>query len=372
MNVAGGAAGEWRLSGEQERALAELVETPTPTGSEHPGMLLLGRRIKAATGLAPWIDVHGNLHCRLDRGAKRTVMIEAHCDEIGFMVQHVEDNGMVHLSALGGVTAGLCAAERIAILGRKGKVNGVIGARPPHLMSAKERENAGKGELSGMLCDIGASSRAEAEELVRPGDAAVVDSGWRRLAGTRASGRGFDNRAGAFAMAEAFSQIANSRCGAGCNVHFTASVQEEVGLVGGKTAAYDVGPAIGICCDVAFATDVHKQDCAKVGDVRLGAGVALGVGPTYHRGLGEHFAAVAQTQRIPVQRRAIARGTGTCAWAMRLERGGAAVAQLSIPLRYMHSPVETIDLRDVAATIALVAKGVGALDDGFPLEPEQP
>ena len=363
---------EMELENRQIEVLRELVGTPTPTGSEQAGMMVLARRLKETTGLKPTIDVHGNLHCVLDRGAKRTVMLEGHCDEIGFLVQYIDDDGFVYLSALGGVTVPLCAAERIVIAGRNGPVNGVIGARPPHLMNAEERKKVAKDELRQMPCDIGASSREEAESLVAVGDAAVVDTGWRQLAGTRVSCRGFDNRVGTFAMCEAFAQIANSACGAGCNVHYVASVQEEVGLVGGKTAAYDVAPDIGVCCDVTFATDAQKEDRKAIGDVRLGRGVAIGVGPTYHRALTDHFTKVAETQGIPFQRRAAARGTGTCAWAMRLERGGAAVAQLSVPLRYMHSPVEVIDLRDVAAVIATVAKGVGALDDGFRLLPEQP
>ena len=322
------------LSNEQVGFLKELVSLPTPTGSEHAGMMLLGRRLKA-------------------------------------MVVHVDDDGMVYLGALGGVTAPLCAAERVVIAGRNGPVNGVIGTRPPHLMNAEEKKSVAKDDLRSMPCDIGASSREEALSLISIGDEGVVDSGWRPLAGSRVSCRGFDNRVGTFAMCEAFIEIARGG-GCGCNVHYVASVQEEVGLVGGKTAAYDVAPAIGVCCDVGFATDVHKDDRRKVGDIRLGDGVTVGIGPTYHRGLADRFLAVAEAEGIPHQAKGTPRGTGTCAWAMRLERGGAAVAQLSIPLRYMHSPVEVLDLRDVAATVALAAKGIGSLDDSFPLLPEQP
>ena len=360
------------LDGKQLEVLQELVGKPTPTGSEHAGMMVLARRLKEATGLKPTIDVHGNLHCVLDRGAKRTVMLEGHCDEIGFIVVYVDDDGLVYLAPLGGVTVPLCAAERVVIAGRNGPVNGVIGARPPHLMNAEEKKHVAKDDLRDMPCDIGASSRDEALSLISIGDSGVVDTGWRRLAGSRVSCRGFDNRVGTFAMCEAFIKLANSQCGSGCNIHYVASVQEEVGLVGGKTAAYDVAPAIGICCDVGFATDVQKDDKKKIGDVRLGNGAIVAVGPTYHRALVDHFRSIAGTHNIPFQVKGTPRGTGTCAWAMRLERGGAAVAQISIPLRYMHSPVEVIDLNDVAAVIELVAKGVGALDDGFQLLPEQP
>ena len=360
------------LDSKQLEVLQELVGKPTPTGSEHAGMMVLARRLKEATGLKPTIDVHGNLHCVLDRGAKRTVMLEGHCDEIGFIVVYVDDDGLVYLAPLGGVTVPLCAAERVVIAGRNGPVNGVIGARPPHLMNAEEKKHVAKDDLRDMPCDIGASSREEALSLISIGDSGVVDTGWRRLAGSRVSCRGFDNRVGTFAMCEAFIKLANSQCGSGCNIHYVASVQEEVGLVGGKTAAYDVAPSIGVCCDVGFATDVQKDDKKKIGDVRLGNGAIVAVGPTYHRALVDHFRGIAGTHNIPFQVKGAPRGTGTCAWAMRLERGGAAVAQISIPLRYMHSPVEVIDLNDVAAVIELVAKGVGALDDGFPLLPEQP
>lgn len=360
------------LSSAQLETLERLVATPTPTGSEHAGMMILGARLKKTTGLKPTIDVHGNLHCVLDRGAKRTLMLEGHCDEIGFMVQYIDDDGFLYLSTLGGVTVPTVASERVVIAGAKGPVNGVFGVRPPHLLTARERANIAPEDLSKIACDIGARNRAEAEALVAVGDSAVVDAGWRPLAGTRVSCRGFDNRIGAFAMCEAFAEVATATCGTGVNVHYVASVQEEVGLVGGMTTAYDVNPAIGVCCDVTFASDAQKEDRKVVGDVRLGRGPALGVGPTYHRGLLEHFKATARTQSIPVQLQARHRGTGTCAWAMRLARSGAAVAQISIPLRYMHSPVEVIDLDDVAGAIAIAAKGVSALDDSFPLLPEQP
>lgn len=361
-----------QLTTNQVEFLESFLRLPTPTGSEQAGMLLLGRRLKALTGLQPTIDMHGNLHCVLDRGAQRTIMLEGHCDEIGFIVQYIDDDGMVYLSALGGVTVPLVAAERIVIASAHGPVNGVMGVRPPHLMSAKERDKVAPNSLREIPCDIGAASRAEAEQLVSVGDSAVVDTAWRPLAGSRVSCRGFDNRVGAFAMAEAFAALATSPCTTGCNVHYVASVQEEIGLVGGSVAAYAAAPTIGICCDVTFATDAQKEDRKVVGDVRLRAGAVIDVGPIFHRGLAQHLTDIAQSQHIPLQRCAVPRGAGTNAWAMHLERGGAAVAQVSIPLRYMHSPVEVIDLNDVAAVIALVTKSVAAIDDSFPLLPEQP
>ena len=363
---------ELNLTDEQIDALKELMATPTPTGSEHAGMMVLAKRIMAKTSLRPTLDVHGNLHCVLDRGAKKTVMLEGHVDEIGFIVQHIDDDGLVYLSAVGGVTVPLMAAERVVIFGRGGKVYGVFGPRPPHLMTTEERRRVAPTELKNAPLDIGASNRAEAEALVAVGDLAVVDASWRNLAGSRVSCRGFDNRIGAFAMAEAFIRLATSPCGCGVNVHYVATVMEEIGLVGGHTAAFSVKPDIGICSDVTFATDVNKEDRRTTGDIRLGRGASVARGPIYHKALTDRLLQAADAAKVPYQLKASPKGTGNNAWSMRLDAGGAAVALVSVPLRYMHSPVETIDLRDVASVIEIVAKGVGSLDDGFNLLPEQP
>ena len=360
------------MTKKQLEFLEELVDTPTPTGSESAGALLLGRRIKAETGIQPTIDVHGNLHAVYDVGAARTVMLEGHGDEIGYIVEYVDAAGFVYFQPLGGVVVPLSAAERVTILSARGPVNGVMGTRPPHLMKGDERKNVAPDDLRRLPCDIGASSRAEALELVSPGDAAVVATGWRPLAGTRVSGRGLDNRCGTFAMCEAFIQLAKAKRKPKVNVHYVSSVCEEIGLVGGRLASYSVHPDLGISCDVAFAGDGPGDDAKVVGDIRLGRGAALAVGPIYHRGLVAHLRETAAKAGVAVQERVIPRGSGNNAWSLKMERGGAAVAQIGIPLRYMHSPVEVIDLKDVESATELAVRAVLGLPPDFPLLPEQP
>ena len=352
--------------------LRKLVDTPTPTGSEAAGALMLGRWIKEKTGIQPTIDVHGNLHAVYDVGAKRTVMLEGHGDEIGYMVEYIDSKGFVYLRPIGGLVVPLSAAERIRILTKNGVVNGVIGTRPPHLMKPEEKKNVAADDLKAMPCDIGASSYEEACQLVSVGDSAVADTGWRKLAGTRVSGRGLDNRCGTFAMCRAFIRLATAAEPPKVNVHYVSSVCEEIGLVGGRVASYSVHPDIGICCDVTFATDMDGDDKKVVGDVRLGAGGALSVGPIYHGGLRDLFIATAQAKDIPMQIHGVPKGTGNNGWSLKLEHGGAAVAQIAIPLRYMHSPVEVIDLKDVDSVTDLVTAAVLGLDDSFELLPEQP
>lgn len=360
------------MTKKQLEFLEKLVNTPTPTGSEAAGALLLGRRIKEETGIQPTIDVHGNLHAVYDVGAERTVMLEGHGDEIGYIVEYVDASGFVYFQALGGVVVPLSAAERVTILTKNGPVNGVMGTRPPHLMKGDERKHVAPDDLRRLPCDIGASSRAEALELVSLGDSAVVATGWRPLAGMRVSGRGLDNRCGTFAMCEAFIQLATARRKPKVNVHYVSSVCEEIGLVGGHVASYAVHPDIGISCDVAFAGDGPGDDAKVVGDIRLGKGAALAVGPIYHKGLVEHLKATAEKAGVAVQERVIPRGSGNNGWSLKMERGGAAVAQIGIPLRYMHSPVEVIDLKDVESATELAVKAVLGLPADFRLLPEQP
>ena len=350
--------------------LQNLVAIPTPTGFEYDGMALLANHLKAASVPNLKIDVHGNLRACVNPDAPLRVMIEGHCDEIGFMVQYIDDDGFLYMCPLGGITVPLIAAERIVIQGKQGPVYGVFGVRPPHLMSIKDRERVAPQEIKEIAVDIGAKSREDALKLVDLGSPAVVDAGWRPLSNNRVACRGFDNRIGAFIVTEAMRRLAGEPLNVA--LHMVASVQEEVGLVGGITTAYDINPHVGICVDVTFATDAQKEDRKVAGDIRLGEGPVVGIGPTYHTKLNRLVFAAGEAQRIAIQRQVRSRGTGTCAWAMRMSRSGAAVSQLSIPLRYMHSPVEVLSLEDANQTIDLLCAAVRAIPSDFDLYPQQP
>ena len=331
--------------------LKNLLATPTPSGWEYDGLKLLAEHLAPAAANVGF-DTHDNLRAVMNPGAPLRVMVEGHCDEIGFMVQHVDDKGFLTMCAVGGVTAQLLAGERIVIQGRKGPVNGVFGAKPPHLMKPDDRNKIAPQALEDAAVDIGAASKTEALELVELGAPAVVDSGWRPLAGDRVACRGFDNRIGAFVAAEAFRRLAGEKLNV--ELHCVASVQEELGLIGARTAAYDINPHAGICVDVGFASDTPGNESKIVGDAKLGGGPLMVFGPTYNPALRAHIERQAEDAKIPLQRQVRARGDGTNAMAMRIARGGAAVALVSIPLRYMHSAVETLSLDDVEKTIELL------------------
>jgi endoglucanase len=359
------------LDREQLDFFENLVNTPSPSGMEVEGALLLGRRIKEKTSIVPTIDVHGNLHAVYDCGSQTTVLLEGHGDEIGYIVEYIDERGFVYLQAVGGVTIPLTAAERLVFLTDNGPVYGVVGVKPPHLMSAEERKNVADSNLRNMPCDIGATSRQEAEKLVAIGDMAVVDTKFRQLAGSRISARGLDDRIGTFAMCEAFIKLVTGDKKPSVNIHYVSSVSEELGLVGGKIVADALKPDIAICCDVGFASDSPGSDAKVVGDISLGKGPALAVGPIYHKNLTDFIRQKAKENSVPLQERAVAKGAGNNAWAMKLD-GGSAVAQIAIPIRYMHSPVEVADLGDVSGVIEIVSKAVMDLTPDFSLLPEQP
>jgi endoglucanase len=297
-------------------------------------------------------------------------MIEGHCDEIGLMVQYVDDDGFLYMTALGGVAVGLLAGERVAIRGRKGVVNGLFGMRPPHLLKASERDKGPPTDLADLPVDIGARSRDEALEAVELGSPAVVDAGWRPLCGDRVSSRGFDDRIGAFIVAEALRALAGQPLNVA--LYAVGSVQEELGLVGATTAAYEIHPHAGICCEVGYATDHPNGDKKTAGDVRLGKGPILCFGPTYNPRLHAAIEAEAGRAGIALQRQVRGRGSNTNAWAIRMAREGAASALLSIPLRYMHSAVEVLSLGDVTQAVRLLAATLAGLPAAPDFRPPPP
>lgn len=341
--------------------LSALCAAQTPSGREGAGQKIVADYVRPYADSVR-LDRLGNLHAVKNPSAPARVMIDAHCDENGLLVQYVDKKGFLYFSLVGGVNKQLLPGERVLLAGPAGPVNGVIGRKAIHLMSAKERE-AGVGELTDLWIDIGASSKEEAEAAAPAGTFGTIDSGLRRLLGTRAAARAFDDRSGVAAVMDALRLLDGREIAVAA--HFVSATQEELGLLGSKVAAYGIDPALGISVDVTFASDDPKSDPKTVGDIRLGGGPVLGVGPNYDPALCDFIRKIAAERSIPLQIQPRSRGNGTDAFAMRHVRQGVPVAQVSIPLRYMHSAVETIDLEDVAAVSRLIAEVVAAL----PAEP---
>lgn len=349
--------------------LKELVACQTPSGFEQEGQRLMADYLQRV-GVESAFDIHGNLHAVLNEDAPTKVMLDAHCDEIGFLVTYIDDRGFLYLTPNGGVTIPTVLGERVVIQGKNGPVNGVFGVRPPHVMTAAEREKVAPNDLSQAPVDIGAKDKAEAEAMVALGAPVVIDTGWRELAGSRVSCRGFDNRIGAYVITEVMRRLADAPL-TPINValHLVGSVQEELGLIGGENAARLIRPNIGICVDVGFATDANPEDRKKQGDVKLGGGPIISTGPFYNNALHKLLLDVARREEIPVQLQVRARASGNNAYAMRMASGDTAVVTVGIPLRYMHSPVETLDMNDVENAIRLLVNFIAELPSDPDLAP---
>jgi tetrahedral aminopeptidase len=337
--------------------LKTLLATPTPTGSEEAGQAVVADYMRQYADTVH-TDIHGNVHGTLNAGAPVRVMLAGHCDEIGLMIQHIDNKGLLYISALGGVNVPLLQGERILIQGRKGLVPGVIGVKPIHLMTAKERETI-VNNIHELWVDIGAKNRKDAERVVALGDVATINTGWIELRNGCVACRGFDNRIGAFIVSDVLRLLK----GAALNVavHAVSTVQEEVGLRGAKTAAFGIDPHLGIAVDVGFATDYPGVNEKIVGTAKLGDGPILHPGPTYNAALLHILKNNAAKAKIKTQLQPEARGAGTDAFAMQMTRAGVAAALISIPNRYMHSPVETISLHDAEQTVRLIAATLKAL-----------
>lgn len=330
--------------------LKELVETPSPSGYEQPAQRVIRTQLD---GIADEMqtDVMGNLIARLDGRGGPKLMLAGHCDEIGFMVQYVDENGYIFFGAIGGVDPHLSPGQRIAIHTANGAIYGVIGKKAIHLIEPKDRDTVIK--LKEQFIDIGCSNKDEVMALVQIGDPVTFAVGVEKLQGDRVTSRAFDDKMGAFIVAEVMKQV-KQQGGATAELFSVSTVQEEVGLRGGTTSTYGVQPDAGIVVEVTHATDYPGVEKPGIGDVAVGKGPVIARGANINPVLFDLLMETAEAEKIPVQVIGVPRATGTDANVMQLSRGGVATALLGIPLRYMHTPVEVLSLSDLENAIKLL------------------
>lgn len=338
--------------------LKQLVETPSPSGFEQPVQRLIRRQLETVADSLE-TDMLGNLIAFLKGRGGVSVMLAGHCDEIGFMVQFIDDRGFIYFGAIGGIDPHLSPGQRVTIHTQQGDIAGVIGKKAIHLIEAKDRDAVIK--LKQQYIDIGCSSRAEVEGKICIGDPVTVAVGLLPLQGRRVTARAFDDKMGAFIVTEVLRQV--RRTGViDADLYAVSTVQEEVGLRGGTTSAYGVNPDVGIVVEVTHATDYPEADQSSIGRVELGKGPVLARGANINPALFELLTATAKAEGIPIQIIGVPRATGTDANVMQLSRGGVATALLGIPLRYMHTPVETLDLADLEMAVKLLTAAVAKID----------
>lgn len=331
--------------------LRELVGTPSPSGFESRIQAIIAKRIGTYCDEVR-TDVHGNVIGAINPTAPLRVMLAGHCDEIGLMITHIDSRGFIYVAQVGGIDASVMDGQRVRIHAENGAVVGVIGRKPIHLMEPDERGKPFK--LHELWIDIGAKNRKDAEKVVAVGDYVTVDVGMIELRHDLVAARGFDDRAGAFVVCETLRRLAGRDLKVA--VFGVATVQEEIGLRGARTSAFGVDPHVGIAVDVGFASDFPGSDPKRIGECQLGKGPVLHRGPNINPVLGRMLETVAKKKKIPFQMTAEPSATGTDANAMQVNRAGAAAALLSVPNRYMHTPVEVISLDDLDNASRLLAE----------------
>jgi len=330
----------------------ELVEAPSPSGFEQPAQRVIRRALE---GVADEMrtDVLGNVIATVNgpAGAPR-LMLAGHCDEIGFMVKYIDDRGFLFFAPIGGVDAHLVPGQRVTVHTAAGPLPGVVGRRPIHHLENNERDKVMP--FKNQFIDIGCVDKAAAQALVAIGDPVTFAVGVERLQGTRVTSRAFDDKIGAFVVAQVLREVSR-RGDQQVTVVGVSTVQEEVGLRGGTASAYGVDPDFGIAVEVGFASDYPDADHKHAGEIKLGQGPVLARGPNINPALFELLTATARDEGISYQVMGIPRASGTDANVMQLNRGGVVTALVSVPLRYMHSPVEVLDLDDLQLTVQLLA-----------------
>ena len=338
-----------------KKILKDLINSISPSGYEGPAAKIWKKEaVKFADSV--WTDSHGSSHAIVNSSKKITVMLAGHCDEIGFQVSYVDDNGFIWIQPIGGWDAQIAQGQRVQILTKKGIVKGVVGKLAIHLQTPEQRKKVS--EIKDLWVDIGSKNKKQTESLVDIGDPLVINYGFDDLNNDIVVGRAFDNRSGAFVVLEAARQL--SKLKTNVKVHSVATSQEEIGLRGAQTSSFEANPDFAIAVDVTFATD-HPQMgevIKRENIIKLGGGPVLSRGPNMNPKLFELIVKTAKENKIPLQINAEPRGTGTDANAIQLCRSGVPTCLVSIPLRYMHSPCELVNLKDIENCSKLITKTV--------------
>ena len=347
--------------------LKNLVAAPSPSGYEQPAQRVFREYVGKYADITT--DVLGNVISFIPgEGENRLkVMLVGHCDEIGFQVKYIDDNGFIWFGAVGGVDPHITIGQRVVIHTAEKAVTGVIGRKPIHLLEAKDRDSVIK--LDSQYIDIGAANRKEAEELVRMGDPITFAAELTPLQGDRVSSRGLDDKAGCFVVAEVMRLVAESGQKPAVDLYGVSSVQEEVGLRGGTTSSYSVDPDVGICVEVFFSSDQPDVDKKLNGEISLGKGPVIPRGLNINPFVYNLLTATAGKEEIPIQLISLPRASGTDANVMQISRSGVATALVNLPLRYMHSPVEVVALSDLEQAAKLIVASLGGFVDRDALIP---
>jgi len=343
--------------------LKRLVQTPSPSGYEEKIQEVV-RTYVASFAEQVETDLHGNVMMGRNVNAKLRVMLAGHCDQIGMVISHIDQNGFLYAQTIGGWDPQQLIGQRMTIWTELGSVPAVIARKPIHLLKDDERKQVVK--LEDLWLDIGASSEEDARALVRIGDPVTLQLGFQQMRNGLVNAPGMDNRTGLWVVIEAL-----RRCGPNldCSAFAVSTVAEEIGLRGAQTSAFAVDPHIGIAVDVTHATDCPTIDKRQQGNIKLGAGPVVFRGPNMNPRVVKRLVEVAENCRLDYQSSALGRAAPNDSNALQISRGGVATGLVAIPNRYMHSAVETVSLDDLDTAADLLAEFINSLREDHDFTP---
>ena len=339
------------LNNKSEKFLKNYINNPSPTGFEAQGQKLWLEYIK------PYIDTHfvdtyGTVVGVINPNAKYKVVIEAHADEISWFVHYITKEGFIYLRRNGGSDHQIAPSKRVNIHTKKGMVKAIFGWPAIHTRTSST-EKAPK--LDNIFLDCGCSSKEEVEKLgIHVGCVVTYEDEFMILNNNYFVGRALDNRIGGFMIAEVARLIKENNVKLPFGLYITNSVQEEVGLRGAQMIVNTIKPDVAIVTDVTHDTGTPMINKIKQGDIKCGKGPVLYYGPAIQNNLLELIINTAEKSKVPFQRGAVSRATGTDTDAFAYTTGGVASSLISLPLRYMHTTVECVHKKDVESVIHLI------------------
>lgn len=338
--------------------LQRMVASPSPSGFEQPVQKIIREEVQQYSDETR-TDIHGNVIAALNPSGEPRIMLTAHCDELGLLIRHIDEQGFLYFGTIGGFDPSTLAGSRVQIHTPSGPILGIIGRQPIHTLSGEERGKAPK--LSELWIDIGAANKEEARQLVPLGSVATRAAQLERLRGDIVTSRALDDKAGIFSVVEALRRIHERRDELKAAVYLVSTVQEEVGSRGARTAAYSVDPLIAVAVDVTFTSDHPGTSKREIGEVELNGGPVLTIGGNINPRVYQLLVQTANEAGIHWQIDPQAGNTYTDTDVIQIARGGIATALVSIPCRYLHTGSETASLKDMDQVAELLTRFVLAV-----------
>jgi putative aminopeptidase FrvX len=346
---------------ESKNFLYELLRTPSPSGNESEiQKKWMARTKKYADKIQT--DIGGNAVAVLNPDAKFKVLLAGHCDEIGFIVTRIDEKGFICFAPVGGISHKVAPGLQVEVLGQKGSVYGVIGVNAEHHGGLKD-----KFEYEDLFIDCGFNNKKEAGNFVQTGDFAVYKTDILELRNGLISSKALDDKTGCFIVSEVIKKLSGKKLKAG--VYSASTTSEEIGLQGAYFAAAGIEPDMAIVCDVTWATDYPGVNTSKYGEYKVEGGPVLAKGSPINKKINDMLFKAAKDLKMPVQIELTPKITGTDADRIRFTNKGVPVALVSLAIRYMHSPVETVSLKEIEKVVELIVKFIEGLSGKENLKP---